>query len=366
MNQPSSLFPHPTAAAASTGADAHAHAQAGDDRFVDVEHTMTEDAGWHFELPLLEDSTLITTSREAPIRGGGPHTLACFASPDGRAQFEVSGVALNDEIDAADWLEATLTEAEREIVSRTHVPTAAGWVGDVLAIWQHDEVDYVGRFFAVKWGARMFVLGCSCPAASYADFADDFFECLTGFAPLLAAGRVYAEETHAIDYDSPLPWSAVLPASWGFVRHEPNDDGAYFEAEHGTAERYDEDSGEIDGKLALAMVPRSLAKRPRDASKLYLDALKQAGFEIEAENFESEEPSEPFTQCWYMSSAVERDEARGQLHCRVAMHDAVWLIGGVVGPDRNDDAGAWMRNKRALDVACSTVSLDPPAAGGRP
>jgi hypothetical protein len=361
MVQPSSLaLSHPTSPSSAGGA--------GGDGFVAVEHTTVADPSWHFEIALLRGSSQIFAGTDAPKRGEAPQTLACFASPDGRAQFEVSGALLDDEVDPAEWLQGMLENAHRTIVSQKPVPTPAGRVGDVLAIWHTGDTEYAGRFFAAKWGAQLFIVGCSCPRLDYADFGDDFFACLTGFSPIRSAARAFAVDTHSTAQEHPMAWSAQLPSSWDFFNHAPGDDGAYFEAAHAMAPKPDEQSGDLDGKLAIALVARATAKRPRDASKLYLDALKHAGFAIEAVNFESEAPQDPFIQCWYMSSEVERDGARGQLHCRVAMNDRVWLIGGVVGPTREDDSTAWMRNKRALDIACSTVTVAPPAqgSGGRP
>ncbi len=359
MIQPSSIaLTHPTSASSAGGA--------GGGNFVAVEHTMIADPSYHFAITLLRDSSLIFAGTEPPERGEGPQTLACFASPDGRAQFEVSGALLDDEVDPAEWLQSMLESAHRTIVSQKPVATPAGRVGDVVAIWHTGGTEYAGRFFAAKWGAQLFVVGCSCPRLDYADFSDAFFECLTGFSPLRSAARAFAVDTHSIAHERPMAWSAELPSSWDFFNHAPGDDGAYFEAAHAMAPKPDEQSGDLDGKLAVALVARSTAKRPRDASKLYLDALKHAGFAIEAVNFESEAPRDPFAQCWYMSSEVERDGARGQLHCRVAMNDRVWLIGGVVGPTREDDSTAWMRNKRALDIACSTVRLATQRSGGGP
>lgn len=360
MSPPSTLLPHPTVPAQSEAADAHA--QENDDRFIEVQHTSTDNEAWHFQITLPENSSVIASNTETPSSDGGLHTLACFASPDRHAQFEVSGHALSDEVDAADWLESMLGQSDREIVSRKAVQTFAGRAGDVVATWRHDGVDYVGRFVASKWDARLFVVACSCAVEHYATRANDFLESLAGFHPLQAASQAFAEETLAVDYTDPVPWSAALPNSWSLIRYDPAEEGAYFEATHGAAESFDADAGALDGKLTVALVRRSAAKRPRDASKLYLDALRGAGFDVEEEQFESEAPHDPFTNCWYMSSAVQRDDTKGQLHCRVAMNDQIWLVGAVLGPARDDDPEAWMRNKRALDLVSSTVSLTPAAS----
>ena len=89
MIQPSSIaLTHPTSASSAGGA--------GGSNFVAIEHTTVADPSYHFAITLLRDSSLIFAGTEPPERGEGPQTLACFASPDGRATFEL--VTVDDEL----------------------------------------------------------------------------------------------------------------------------------------------------------------------------------------------------------------------------------------------------------------------------
>jgi hypothetical protein len=120
-----------------------------------------------------------------------------------------------------------------------------------------------------------------------------------------------------------------------------------------------DDPETLVGKLSFAVVARSAVKVPRAAAKAFLDVLKDNEFTIEEKDFE-EEPSPPsFHKSWILVANTERKGKPGELRCRVMLHERAWVIAGVVGPRREGDPFAWMRNKRVLDVVTSTLVMRP-------
>jgi hypothetical protein len=65
----------------------------------------------------------------------------------------------------------------------------------------------------------------------------------------------------------------------------------------------------------------------------------------------------PFAQSWLLCTPVEREGLAGELRCRVMRHKHLWVVGSVLGPARRDDVEAWMRNKRQLDLATSSLEI---------
>ena len=338
--------------------------------FVDIEHTMCADGWWHFALALPEDTALAPEADCCPSPAQPTESLATFqlvlsapatAPQDEQpetAEIEVLGHLLEDEIDAADWLERALENDGYQIVSRAHVRGASGTAGDVVARWQLDGEPFAGRFVATKWGPRLFVLCCRSREHDYEAFAASFMEAIATFDVLDRSLGVYAEHVELVELSAPRPWQLLLPESWKVRLHPETPEGAYFEAEHETPTPADMHTRALDGRLALAVMRRGSAQRPRDAGNVLLRELSANDIVIESVDFVSDEPPERFTHSWQLVTPITRHEVSGELCCRVMMNAQCWVVAGVIGPDRATDSDAWMRNKRVLDVATATLELD--------
>jgi hypothetical protein len=155
----------------------------------------------------------------------------------------------------------------------------------------------------------------------------------------------------------PVRWSVRVPESWNLEPGSKSPDIASFQAAN---VRSGDDPGdeELVGKLACAVFARGLAKRPRDVAELYLGAVREHEISIDRDEFDEEEARRPFQRSWRLISGVDRGGVRGELRCRVMQHPEVWMLAGVLSPARDDDAAAWMQNKRALDVVTGAVRLE--------
>jgi len=326
--------------------------------FVRIEQRVCTEEYWHFSLYVPASMMRGPEGEAGPSAMDESATLGMFQLAEPATDIEVIGTWLPYEVDPADWLDAEIEALGYEVVSRRPVKLLDGVAGDVVARWEHEGRSFAGRFIAAKYGARLYTVCCRCALDDYATLADQLFVAAASLRPLNAWPGRFAETVSFVTEDMPFDWKLAVPTSWEIVQHAGSDDGAWFEASHIAPSAPDEQLGEHDGRLALAVMTRSSAKRPRDAANVYLQALLENDIAIEATNFEIDDATEPFGQAWYLTSPIERQGVRGELRCRVMLHEHAWVVGGVIGPDRADDQGAWMRNKRALDIATATLEVD--------
>jgi hypothetical protein len=120
-----------------------------------------------------------------------------------------------------------------------------------------------------------------------------------------------------------------------------------------------DDPDKLLGKLSFAVVARSAVRVPRAAATAFLEVLKENEFELEDKDFEEEASRPPFHKSWVLVCGATRKGRASEVRCRVMLHERAWVIAGVVGSKREDDAFAWMRNQRVLDVVTSTLVIRP-------
>ena len=348
MDRGERALPHPTTPVPGDGPPAG---------FVRVEHRVPSEPYWHFSMYL--PSTAVSAEVGTTMTDfGQTESLARYQLPDAAVDIEVLGHWLEYEVDPADWLDAELDALGHRVVSRKPVPTANGVTGDVVAEWVHEEQTYAGRFFAAKWGPRLFVVATRVLATDYARHAASAFMAAASLRPLADWPSRFAEGVLLVEMGQPFDWSVAIPASWDVVEHDPTDDGAWFDAAHLAPCPPDQQSGERDGRLSMAVMTRTCAARPRDAANIYIRALRDNDVILDAPQLQDVAPGERFLQRWRITTAVSRHGAAGELFCDVLLHEHAWIVTGVLGPTRAGDHDAWMRNKRALDIVIDTLELD--------
>jgi len=325
--------------------------------FVSIEHTRCADPAWHFRLGLPPSVKIAPGGAEAPTLET-PRTLALFHRDEPPADIEVLGLVPPREVDAADWLDLFLEHEGKTVVSKRPVSMRAGVVGDVVATWKVDDQAFAGRFFATKWGPRLFVLCFRTPLDRYEELADDFFVTIATFAALDDSLGLFAEKVLTIQDKAPIPFRLVIPESWIVVPDPPGPEVSSFQATQ-IPPAPGPDLHVLHGKLSFAVAARHLAKSPRAAANAYLDAVRELGVVIEHDKFLEEKAEPPFERSWLLVSGVKKGEHPGEVRCRVMLTDKVWVIAGVLGPTRAVGALSWMANKRALDVVTSTLKLKP-------
>ena len=325
--------------------------------FLRVEHRQAPDEHWHYSM-YLPDGVVRAHDGATSPEFDASSSLGLYQLLNPAVDFEVIGSWLRYEVDPADWLDAKIEALGYEVQSRHTVKLSSGVAGDVVATWNHDGRGFAGRFIAAKYGARLYTVCCRAAYEDYERMADGIFMAAASLRPLVEWPGLFAETVSFVEDDQPFDWKVAVPKSWDVIQHPGTDEGAWFEARHLAPTAPDEQLGEHDGRLALAVMTRGTAKRPRDAAKVYLEALEQNDITIAAVDFVDDASEDPFSQAWYLTSPIERYGVVGEIRCRVMMHEHAWVVGGVVGPSRDDDRDAWMRNKRALDIATTTLQVD--------
>ncbi len=318
-----------------------------------VEETRLEDPAWHFRMALRWPARVAPTRRSAIVAVGAPQLLAHYRREQAQLDIEVVGHLLEREIDPAHWLEEVLRIEGWTVLSSQPVQLRSGLVGDLLARRSDDGVHQLGRFFASKWGPRIFLLSFRCPEVGYDAVADELLASIASFEAIDDSLGMFGELVKPLRFDCPVAWQTMLPDSWSVQRSPSEEAVGGFQA----ALLRDFDMEHLDGKLALGVALRSVAGKPRKAAQMFLNAVRFNDIELEHEQFDDEAAEPPFERSWCCVTSCFRESLRGELRCRVMMHPQFWVVGGVIGPQRQDDSFAWAQNKRTLDVVTSTLSI---------
>jgi hypothetical protein len=315
------------------------------------------DAQWHYAMFLQDGVELAGGDPEIPEEGTTTR-LALYQLPKPHADIEVMVHLMRYEINPADWLERAVAEAGRKVISSRHRGEDTGAHGDVLAVWSHEGEKFAGRFVASKWGKRLFVICCRTSYQDFDELAESFWFAVESLHPLEFEEGALTEDLNVVEEESPLDWKVLIPKSWDLQRYPSTADGAWFDAMHLAPAPFDEQLGDHDGRLSMAVLPRTAAKKPRDASNLLLNALRENDVVIENNDFVPDGGPDPW-QYWFLITPITRYGAPGELRCRVMMSDDAWVVAAVMGPALEDDYEAWMRNKRVLDIATDSLEIGP-------
>jgi len=282
-------------------------------------------------------------------------SLSIFHREEPAVDIEVFGTPIQFEIDAADWLDRVLRIQKKEPVSKKTVAMRAGNIGDVVATWEVDGRAFAGRHFATKWGPRLFLL---CSRTAYDDYnksAQDFFHTMSTFSVLDNSLGLFAENVKYAEGTAPIMWRIPMPLSWLCKREPATDRVSSFQAMQMVPKVSKGDPGY--GVLSFAIVDRPVASNYQSVANAYLEALAENGVELVHTDFVGDAVSDPWEGAWFLQTEAKTGSGVGDVRCRVLLHDKVWVIAGVLGPGREQDSLAWMRNKRVLDIASRALEL---------
>jgi hypothetical protein len=124
--------------------------------------------------------------------------------------------------------------------------------------------------------------------------------------------------------------------------------------------------------MAVTIAPVEAAPTAEAARQAALETFREAGLEVDVEDFVEEPPQGPLEQSDLLVTPARLGGQRGlELRCRVGLTHGLWLVAGIVGPlvagivgpARSINPFAWMQNKRTLDVITGSLRFgdDPPA-----
>jgi hypothetical protein len=321
------------------------------------------DRNWQFTTNLHRTMRIAPGGDVVPTVAEPFQTLALLQRPDPIADFEIYGLHLPAEIDPADWLDLWLERHNLKTVSSKPIPTQRGVFGDCVCTWETPDGPFAGRFVAMRWGTRFFLITLRTPRHLYPAIADDFFLAAASFAPVqVNEQQLLAEPRHTVAIPSPIPSKTQMPASYALQTDLSDPRISAFSGDQQSIPDLPNDPP--FGKLTFILAEPALADHPAKAAALYLNPLMKNPIKIEGDEFvqESAIPA-PFSQSWLMVTPATLTPPDAQpisceLRCRVLYHDKAWFIAGVLGPARNIGPIAWMRNKRAFDLASQSLVID--------
>jgi hypothetical protein len=112
------------------------------------------------------------------------------------------------------------------------------------------------------------------------------------------------------------------------------------------------------GKMAVTLLPQSMAPTPEAAEEGCLETFRGAGLELDREEFEDEPPQGPLERARLLVTSARLAGQEGvELRCRVGFVKGLWFVVGIVGPARQVNPFAWMQNKRTLDVVTGSLQF---------
>ena len=350
------------------------------EKFIRVSVDLAPDPKWHYRIAVPHATKLRPhVGRTAPTPEAPIQSLGLFYREDVEMDLEVLGVLLGREIDPIYWLEIFLEFNGLAITSMKALPLTGGIVGDAVCEWTAEGKPFAGRFVALKFGPRLYVVCCRASSETYAAHADDFFVSLTQFGAIDESLGLCAEPVTRVGAPAPVPWFLYVPGSWQLTAEEHEGGQAGFQAVMAGPQPSDPPvasclspfpgaQGGPDvalppadsylGKMALTLLPQSLAPTAEAAEGGCLETFRGAGLELEAEEFEDEPVQGPLEKSRLLVTPARLAGQEGvELRCRVGFTHGLWFVAGIVGPARQVNPFAWMQNKRALDVVTGSLQF---------
>jgi hypothetical protein len=342
--------------------------------FVRVAVDTVPDPKWHYRIAVpLATKMRPSAGRVAPSAREPLQSLGLFYREDVALDLEVIGVLLGREIDPAHWLELFLEHNRVPVTAMKVLPLGGGMLGDAVCEWTVDGRPFAGRFVALKFGPRLYVVCCRASRETYARSADDFFVSLTQFGVIEDQQGLSAEPLLAVSAPAPVPWRVYVPQSWTLTPEEPSGFqaalGAPGPSEPSVASCWLPFPGAATpplpaapppesymGKMAVTLAPLEAAPTAEASREAALETFREAGLEFERDEFLDEAPQGPLEEsALFVAPARLGGQGGVELRVRVGLARGLWFIAGVVGPARSVNPFAWMQNKRSLDVVTASL-----------
>jgi hypothetical protein len=230
------------------------------------------DSKWRFRLNL-HRAMRVAPGGDVPPTAAAPfQTLVLLQRPQPLADVEIFGLDLPAEVHPADWLDLWLQRHGMVAVSSRPIATPRGNFGDAVCTWDTPDGPFAGRFAAMKWGRRTFLITLRAPRANYAAVAEDFFVALSSFVPLdVDEPNLLAEPVQVARIAAPITATVSLPVSYAMESDLADPRVSAFGAEQQAIAAMPDDPA--FGKLNFLVAQAALADHPAQAAALYLAAL---------------------------------------------------------------------------------------------
>jgi hypothetical protein len=287
----------------------------------------------------------------APLEQEAFSQAAMFRAPDGDISFQALATSIPFEVCLLDWLKHQSAIHDFSLLNAQSYDTETGQV--VHAVGQADSGGHL-RVLVVGNGPSVFL----CLGRAPEDASEETIETLG-----LAAAAFEFVETDIARTREPIVtftdrdrmFRVLHPASWSpetLNRLRPRKAGVDFRL-----------TGDDDETLGYLRVEAD-TRHPCDEEglermlELTLDGIGEAGVEIQALQAYTEEEGQPPDR-WIGDCTF--GESQAQIAIVLRPTAACWLSVLAFYPRREDDPWAWMRGKRAYEIASATVE---PAGSG--
>ena len=333
--------------------------------FVTVVIDRCPDPRWHFKTAVHRQSRLGPQGGVAPTPDQPMQTLALLNRPEPLCDIEIFAFHMPREFHPADWLDLWLESQNISVQSRKPIPmsAASGTCGDCVGTWDvPGEGTFAGRFVALKWDYRLFLLALRTPQSVYPQVAEDFFLAMANFQSADTTHRIpLAQEAVRISGTAPIAWQTILPDSWAVSADVHDASLSSFQAQCRPL------PGAPDqnpfGHLTFAMADHSLAHDAQSAAQKFIAALTDHGATFDQIRFMPQPPPEGFKAHWLMTTPgrltikPQNQPIEAEFACRILEHEKAWFTAGLTNPRRQNAPIAWMHNKRSLDLLVEFLEL---------
>jgi hypothetical protein len=333
--------------------------------FVTIAIDRCPDPRWHFKTAVHRASRLGPQGDVVPSPQHPFQTLALFNRQEPLCDIEVFGFLIPREFHPADWLDYYLQNQGLTVESKKPIPMSpqSGTCGDCVCTWDvPDQGPFAGRYVALKWDNRLFLLALRAPRDLYPQVAEDFFLAMANFQPAdTTSPTPFAQPMIQVAGTAPIAWQTQLPNSWT-VRPDATDDKvSSFQAQCSPLANTPDQNP--FGHLSFAMADRALATNPKDAAQKFIEAAAEMGATFENIWFAEQPTPGGFKSAHLMTTpgqlTLQPDNRQVEVDfaCRILEHEKAWFTAGLTSPRRTTAPVAWMHNKRSLDLLTQLLEL---------
>lgn len=311
-----------------------------------VENTRCIERDFHHRMELPEAFSTVHEGEDAPP----PFAFASLGLYRNKGvDLEVMGYRAPFEIRADDLLEVILLSQGFMLTSLSSRDDVAGAAGEARARWTSEGIDRIGRFYSVKWGQRVFLLGESADATAGESALTALGSVVSSFRALGDVAGPYAEPMRRLTGREPNGWGASLPMCWKVATRTKE---SALTAELPSVPPA---TSPIAAKLSLDLLPAAAVKTPVAAAATHIDRIKAEAAEPEGGELETETALPPFSKRWSLSCKVA--PSLGELHMKVLKNQRAWVVASVWTLARGEAPLEWMQARRALDIVTDTIEV---------
>ena len=324
-------------------------------RFVNMQYERCDDRSYHFEILLDHSWRLVDTEIGVPSENQPVKQIALFRRlGNPRAEIEIVAGLLPRVVHPSDWARCWLRARNWKIRKGREIATASGNVGDFLVSRGDENDEFVGRVMATKDGNRVFLVHGRSLAKDYDAIAEQLLLATKGFALLSPTEEKYVEPMQIQAWSLPIPGEFLAPNSW---RRRDSDSPPYDGSEFALL---NQQGGETLGQFSFVSLPPSEVAGPQKLHQIYINQLNQNGVAGPTKPLsQMNHPPSGLENAWISVHSAEKQKTSLEVRSAVLQAEGALCLFGMLGPAEKVSAECWMTNRRVMDIALDTFTLNP-------